>query len=183
MRPLVMFASHLKYVLMGRTGVGPLGSDQAPYFAVSLLKLSVMSVCTGGLYEMYWFYKNWNLIKQHEERTDIMPFWRAFFAVFFCYPCFSRIYKDAASLGLRQSSLAGLLAAGWIIAVLLAEFPDPYWWLSQFSFAFLLPVQALVNRMNATTTPQHDPNLRFTIWNLAAIAVCGTAIVFFMVAG
>jgi hypothetical protein len=29
------------------------------YFPVSRLKLAVMSTCTLGIYELYWFYKNW----------------------------------------------------------------------------------------------------------------------------
>jgi len=43
------------------------------YFAVSPLKLVVMSICTMGIYELYWFYKNWVLIKERES-LDIKPF-------------------------------------------------------------------------------------------------------------
>ena len=43
------------------------------YFAVSPLKLVVMSVCTMGGYELYWFYRNWVLVK-NMENTDISPF-------------------------------------------------------------------------------------------------------------
>jgi hypothetical protein len=57
-RLILAFFSHLKDVLMGRTGIGPIGDDQAPYFAVSLLKLTVMSICTFGIYDLYWFHKN-----------------------------------------------------------------------------------------------------------------------------
>jgi hypothetical protein len=167
---LVAFFSRLKDVLMGRTGTGPIESDQAPYFTVSLLKLAVMSICTLGIYELYWFYKNWNLIKQR-ERSDIMPFWRAIFAFFFCYQCFSRICEHAESLRLYRSAPAGLLAAGWIITTLLADLPDPYNFVSLLSFVFLLPVQALANRINATATPHHAPNRNFTAWNLLGIAI------------
>jgi len=139
------------------TVAGPSGDDQAPYFAVSLLKLSVMSIGTLGIYDFYWFYKNWQLIKQREG-TDIMPFGRAFFAVFFGYECFSRIRAHAASLGLPQTILAGPLTAGWIITSLLWRLPEPYWRISMLSFLFMLPVQALANRINATVAPHHDPN-------------------------
>jgi hypothetical protein len=33
------------------------------FFPVSLFKLTVMSLFTLGLYEIYWFYRNWQLIK------------------------------------------------------------------------------------------------------------------------
>ncbi len=37
----------------------------APYFfTTSTLKLTLMSICTFGIYELYWFYKNWVLIKE-----------------------------------------------------------------------------------------------------------------------
>ena len=170
MRRLVVFFSHLRDVLMGETGIGPIGSNQAPHFPVSLLKLTVMSICTFGIYEVYWFYKNWNLIKQREG-TNIAPFWRAVFGYFFCYQCFSRIRAHAESLGLHQSVPAGPLATGWIITSLLWKLPDPYWLVSALSFLFMLPVQALANRINSTITPHHDPNRRFTVWNLVGAVV------------
>lgn len=56
----------------------PLPQGQPVLFPVSPLKLVVMSTVTLGIYEIYWFYKNWKLVKQQTDR-DIMPFWRAFF--------------------------------------------------------------------------------------------------------
>jgi hypothetical protein len=95
-------------------------------------------------------------VKQR-DKIDIAPFWRAFFAYFFCYQCFSDIRAQAASLGLQQSLFAGPLAAGWIITNLLWKLPDPYWVVSAFAFVFILPVQRLANRVNARITPDHDP--------------------------
>jgi hypothetical protein len=163
------------------TVAGPSGDGQAPYFAVSLLKLSVMSVCTLGIYELYWFYKNWQLIKQREG-TDMMPFWRAVFAYFFCYGCFARIRAHAASLGLRQSIPAGLLAAGWIITTLMWKLPDPYSLGSMLPFLFMLPVQALANRVNATIAPHHEPNRRFTTWNIVGV-VAGAILMILVIIG
>jgi hypothetical protein len=165
------FFSHLKDVFLGRTGTGLLEPDQAPYFAVSPFKFIVMSVCTLGIYEIYWFYKNWNLIKQREGRTDIWPFWRAFFALFFCYSCFSRIREHGESLRLHRSAPAGPLTAGWIVTSMLVNLPDPYWWISAISCVFMLPVQALANDINATVAPHHDPNRHLTAWNLVGIVV------------
>jgi hypothetical protein len=162
-------ATRLRELLVAR--------DQPSCFPVSLLKLTVMSIVTFGIYELYWFYKNWNLIKQR-EKIKIAPFWRAFFAYFFCYQCFSDIRAQAASLDLQQSLPAGPLAVGWIITTLLGnllgKLPDPYWvvsLVSMFSFVFFLPVQALANRINARIAPDHDPNRGFTGWNRAGVAV------------
>ena len=39
---------------------------QPRYYPVSTTKLVVLSILTGGLYEIYWFYKNWKWIKQRD---------------------------------------------------------------------------------------------------------------------
>jgi hypothetical protein len=157
-------------VILGRTGTAPLASNQAPCFPVSLLKLAAMSICTFGIYELYWFYKNWNLIKQR-ERSNILPFWRAFFAYFFCYQCFDEIREQARKLALPQLPPAGPLAAGWIITTLLWKLPDPYWLVSTFAFVFILPVQRAANRINLIVTPHHEVNQRFTGWNWVGIVL------------
>jgi hypothetical protein len=151
-------------------------SDAAPCFAVSLLKLTVMSLCTLGIYEFFWFYKNWSLTKRREG-TNILPFWRAFFALFFCYACFDRIRGQAQVHHLQQSMPAGLLAAGWIITNVLWKLPDPYGLIAFLSFLFLLPVQVLANRVNSAAAPDHDPTGRFTAWNWVGVVVGGAVLI------
>jgi hypothetical protein len=148
------------------------GDKKTPYFCVSLLKLSAMSLFTLGIYEFYWFYKNWTFIKEREN-TGISPFWRASFAFFFCYPCFSRIYAQAKTLHLVESSSAGILTVGWIMMLITVGLPGAFWLLSLFSFIFILPVQSLANRINLEMAPSHNPNQRFTSLNLVSIAVGG----------
>lgn len=143
---------------------------EPPFFATSITKLVVMSVCTLGLYELYWFYKNWQRIKAREG-LDIRPFWRAFFAVFFCYSCFSRI-RSYDHPALELSSLpAGALATGWIVFTVVWRLPDPYWLISYLSFAFMIPVQHRVNQINDAVAPGHDPNARFTWLNWTGVAI------------
>lgn len=138
------------------------------YFPVSLTKLFVMSFCTFGLYEIYWFYKNWSLIKQHDDKAEnIMPALRALLACFFCYSLFSRIQETAEAQELRISLATGFLTSGWIIFTLLWRLPDPYWMISFLAVFFLLPVQSAVNDINSSASPQHDPNSRFTKLNIA----------------
>lgn len=145
---------------------------QAPmYFPVSLTKLVVMSFCTFGLYEIYWFYKNWSLINQREDK-NIMPVLRTFFAGIFCYSLFTRIQETAEEQELPISLASGFLASGWIIFTLLWRLPDPYWLVTFLAVFFLLPVQSAVNEINRSTTPQHNSNSRFTRWNIAT-AVAG----------
>ena len=147
------------------------GAQAVAYFPVSRTKLLVLTFCTLGIYQYYWFYKNWKIIK---ERTgeDIYPFWRTFFAVFFCYQLFDRVRKHASESAPSDLS-AGLLAAVWIIVTILHRLPDPYWLVTFLSVFALLPVQEEMNAINQDAAPQHDPNARFTAWNWVAVLVGG----------
>jgi len=130
--------------------------SQAPFFAVSPLKLVVMSIFTFGLYELYWFYKNWQYFKLR-EKENISPFWRAFFGIFFCYSMFSEIREWQKELGKGQMP-AGWLAFGWIVTTMAYRLPDPLWLVSMASVAFLVPVQKVANDINRDEAPEHDPN-------------------------
>jgi hypothetical protein len=161
---------------MGDANDGIIESDLPPYFAVSLLKLSLMSFCTFGLYELWWFYKNWSRIKQREE-SDIAPAWRAIFAPLWCYACFARVRATAKSLNLQATFPAGQLALGWFITLNLWRLPDPYWFVSYLSFVWMLPVQIAANRINAISAPGHDPNRHFDGREIAITAIGGALVV------
>lgn len=149
----------------------PSSADAPVFFPVSRTKLLVLSFCTLGLYQYYWFYKNWRGIRDRTNE-DISPFWRAFFAIFFCYQLFDRVRRhDPAS---PASGLnAGALAAAWIILTLLWKLPDPYGLLVFFAIFALLPVQAAMNAVNHKAAPNHNPNTRFSAWNWVAVALGG----------
>lgn len=152
-----------------------------PFFPVSTTKLLVLSICTLGFYQVYWFYKNWRLIKEREN-SDISPAPRAIFSVFYCYQCFKRIGDFALPASAMTELAAGPLAAGWIITSLLHKLPEPYWLVSLLAPFFLVPVQARANRVNAAVNPDHDPNSHFSLWNWVAI-VLGSALLVFAVIG
>ena len=135
------------------------------FFPVPVTKFVVMSLATAGLYELYWLYRNWCLVRDR-ERTDIWPFWRAFFGYFFIYPLLARIYDQQP-----RSRTPVLLAVGWIGLNLLWRLPDPYWFVSFLSLFLLLPAQLVANRRNAKAAPDHDRNERFTPWNWVAVVL------------
>jgi hypothetical protein len=145
---------------------------EPPFFAVSVTKLAVMSVCTFSLYVVYWFYKNWQRIADR-ERESLWPLIRAIFVVFFCYPCFARIrdYEGASQLDSRLHALP--LAIGFIVTTLTWRLPEPWDSISLSSFLFVLPVQNYVNRLNALASPSHDRNGRLRGWNWVAVVVGG----------
>jgi len=148
---------------------------QPLYFAVSTTKLFVLSLCTFGWYLIYWFYKNWWLIKEREQ-SNINPVLRSvLFAGFFCYFCFARIRATAKENSVNASLPAGLLTAGWIICVLLTIPPEPYRGLFFFlSICCFLPVQNVANKINKKLVPDHDKNSQFSAINIVTIIIGGS---------
>jgi len=137
---------------------------ETPWFAVSVIKLLVMSFCTLTLYQLYWLYQHWVQVKRRDD-PSIVPAARAFFGVFFYYSLVSRIRTSEDKLTGAGRLAAGAVATAWIISSLCWRAPDPYWLLGMISLFLNLPVQAAANRVNAVVAPGHNPNSRFTLWN------------------
>lgn len=147
--------------------------DAVPmFFPVSIAKLIILSICTLGLYQLFWFYKNWCLVRAREG-VDIWPFWRTFFGIFFCYAMFTKVREQQSRLHDSPSLPAGALAVGWIVVNLLWRLPDPYWLICFASVFFMVPVQSAASRVNAAVAPAHDPNAKFTKLNWVAVVVGG----------
>jgi hypothetical protein len=145
---------------------------QPPFFQVSVTKLIVLTICTLGFYQLYWFYKNWQLIRDRED-IAVLPAARALFAYFYCYQAFCRV-RDFPTTNISNSRLpAGPLAAGWIVTTFLSNLPDPYWLISFSAVAFVVPVQAMATKVNAVVAPGSDPNRRFSAGNWATVGLGG----------
>lgn len=154
----------------------PASSNRSVFFAVSLPKFIVMSACTLGIYQIYWFYMHWRTVKER-EKSDIWPAARTFFSVFSCYALFRRIVDVANSLSIRtiwwpsQMTILYLLATFSNIAI-----PEKYVGLLFANVLLLLPAQAVANRVNAAASPSADRNSRLQGWNWLAIALGGMAV-------
>jgi hypothetical protein len=141
-----------------------------PFFAVPVWKLALMSFFTLGLYDLYWFYRNWQRIRVREQK-NISPAIRVFFAFLFCIPCLLKIRKYGLTIGVRPVPPMILLALLWLIARLMGDMPQPLILPSLCGVLFLLPVQAYVNRVNAVAVPAHDRNNRLTRANIFWILI------------
>lgn len=145
------------------------------FFTTSTLKFAVMSICTFGLYELYWFYKNWVQVKARDG-TSISPFWRAFFAPFWAYSYFKHVKTSANENDVPESLSISLLAAMYFIAVALSQSPDPYWLIGFLSFAFVLPVNSVAVACNRKLLANFENNESFTGWNWVAVVIGGVSI-------
>lgn len=153
---------------------------QTPFFAVSLSKLVLLSTFTLGLYDFYWFWRNWNRIRARGE-PRITPSLRALFVLFYCYPCFIRIKLAGVSRGVTPAPPIDILAICYLLLGFAWKLPGPLWLICFLKIAFLLPIQSYVNRINAIASPGHDPNSRFGVWNWIAIVVGGILLVLVLI--
>jgi hypothetical protein len=154
---------------------GPAAADPEPavhveplFFTPSTLKLVLMSVCTFGIYELYWFYRNWALIKARTGQ-DLMPFWRAFFAPIWAYSCFKHIATEAVEKQTPAPPPPGLLALAYFILQALWRLPDAYWLISFLSFVPLLFANIAALEVNHKVAPHTPENSSFSGWNWAAL--------------
>jgi hypothetical protein len=149
------------------------GDGQLIFFDVSIPKLVVLSVCSLGIYELYWFYKNWQIVRVR-ERSDISAVSRAVFGYFFCYALFKRVRDYDVQTGGTGALPAGALAAGWMVVTFLWQLPGRYSLVANLSCLFMVPVQVAANRINGITD-SHNKN--FTVWNWLTVALGGTVLV------
>jgi hypothetical protein len=133
-------------------------ADVGEFHAMPVWKLAVMSMCTFGLYELYWCYRNWNRVR---ERTGqiLSPFWRAFFAPFWAFSLFEEVERLTVSRRRQVEWSSGLLAVVFFVLSAIGRLPDPWWLLSFFAWIPLVPVQGTINDLAADRGVQPDATI------------------------
>jgi hypothetical protein len=132
------------------------------YYAVSLRRLILLSLFSAGFYDLYWMYRNWKAI-QKAEGKEMLPFWRAFFGIFYCYPLFRHMVRSFRAHNYEVLYSPVLLAVAWIALVVLGKLSTlaGHHWLgyliatvSYLSFAALVPLQKTANEYAKNTLGQ-----------------------------
>ena len=132
--------------------------DVGEFHAMPVWKLVVMSMCTFGLYELYWCYRNWNRVRERTGNT-LSPFWRAFFAPLWAFSLFEEVQGLAMSRRMRVEWSGGLLAVVFFVLSAIGRLPDPWWLLSFFAWIPLVPVQGTINELAAHRGVQPDDTI------------------------
>jgi hypothetical protein len=145
---------------------------ELPFFGASGMKLSVLSLATLGLYQIFWFYKNWRRVKARSGR-DISPFWRAFFSPLYCYAFATEVNSAAKSANLAPRVNPGLVAVTYAGLILLQRLPDPYWLVCLLSFVPLIPIARQIRAIHETIRPGFEPEARWNGWSYVTLAVGG----------
>jgi hypothetical protein len=147
---------------------------EAGFFSVSLGKLAIMYFATFGLYELYWFYRNWKSVQRLTGRK-LSALIRTFFFPLTSFGLFDHIRVQGAKAGVRVSFQPALMALAVFALNLMSHLPDPYWLLSALGVVPLLRAQTAVNAINRAIAPGAGLNDRLSRWNIVGLAVGGPA--------
>jgi hypothetical protein len=119
-----------------------------PFFdPIAIHKLVVMSGFTFGIYQIHWFYRQWNYIRM-SERRGFNPAIRALFNGIFAYPLFRAIKQQGIARGVRFRWSPVVLAILWISLTIFSVGTGLRGFVG---FAAVLPliiVQSDINRLN-----------------------------------
>ncbi|MBA2710952.1 MAG: hypothetical protein H0U57_10205 [Tatlockia sp.] len=141
-------------------------------FTPSTSKLVIMSICTLGLYNIYWFYKNWCVFKKAGKKCN--PFLRSLFAPLFAYSCFYEIRDLQLKNGIRVEIPIFFLAITYFILDIMVKLPDPYWLLSLLSFLPIAAANQVALQVNQAQFPGFISNHKFSKLNWLGIIIGGT---------
>jgi len=87
-----------------------LGNNQV----IPIWQFLLLNLITFGLYQVYWGWKYWEIIKR-VKNTSLSSGWRGFFIVFTSFSLFPQVLQLAKSSGYKGNFSAGLLATIFLI--------------------------------------------------------------------
>jgi len=145
-------------------------SDEPWYFPVSVPKLLVMSIASFGLYQVYWYYRNWQRYRARSSRRFSVLL-RTFLAPLFSFRLFERMHHDLRESGLPGLPEPGVLALAYLCLNALLGLPEPWWLLAYLNVVPLMMAQAGVNRLHAAVAPAAPRNDSYSGANVALILV------------
>lgn len=158
-------------------------------FAPATGKLVVMCLCTFGLYVPYWFYRNWQAVRD-TEGLDIWPFWRAVFAPLWSFSSFNHLNRYASGRRRHLAFPPTVLALSYfllnLVGNLSALFPRNLgkmgWMLAMLAFLPLLPVNSLVRQYQQSLGVDMERQDRLLVWHILII-LCGGLLLLLALAG
>lgn len=127
-------------------------SDPAlAYFPVSYAKFIILSVVTVGVYQYYWFYKQWDYVRRRDA-SSIMPFFRTFFMPLWFFALYRELRQDSLER-FERSHLPGAPLIGLLLIVYIGlnilGYADTVVGFAEFiSFFCLLPFVNYINYVN-----------------------------------
>ncbi len=143
--------------------------------------LLILSILTLGLYEFYWFHRNWRHLEEHLQQ-QLRPGWRTLgllvpgLNVFLVYDQLRMIAEAAGRAGIAVTYSPGIATAVFFVLAFLSNL-TMVWALSLLTVLPLLPVQETLNRFWAVEQPERQIRRQFSGAELAAMAAGITLVV------
>lgn len=148
----------------------------------ALRHLMLLTVCTGGLYELYWFYRNWRDLDgsgpdEVTPRTVLLTLGLLvpFVNVALVYRQLDRIRGAVNAAGVQPGYSPVLTTCAYFGLGVLANL-TMLWMVSLLMVVPLLPVQDALNRYWLEREPETPVRQELTSRELAVIALGGAAI-------
>lgn len=148
-------------------------SDQPPFFPVAVGKLVFLSLATFGLYEIFWFYKNWRRVDDWTSNI-FLPLGKALFAPAFGFRLFRAMRSAMDKRGVPGSfdPAGASLLYGFGTLSCLSTLPGSYWLLVFATAATLAWAQRSVNRLHLSIDPSFESDSRISLGNFACVGLC-----------
>src|ERR1700733_3198548 len=138
------------------------------FFTPSTVKFVVMSICTLGAYEIYWFYKNWSVIKNIGKECS--PLLRALFAPLSAYHCFWHIRQSKIKNKVELKFPILFLSIAYFVLTIALWLPDPFGFISFLTFVPIIFANRVALAVNqAQKFQDFIINNKFSKWNWLAI--------------
>lgn len=160
----------------------PEQSKYKEFFSVSTLKFILMCLGTLNIYQIYWAYKNFWVIKKATGK-NIWPFWRAIFLYLISYTLFKPMNEECIKYDTKKRFNPKGYAILFIILVISSSFlgfyrfgdeaTPTYTSLDIFLLAIPLFLLAKVNivlvELNERKNSKFKNNDEFSAWNWLAV--------------
>lgn len=146
----------------------PGSAGSLTFFPVATHKFVILSLCSFGIYELYWCYQQWARIRQ-SSGEELSPIWRTIFAPLCTFSLLSRIRAYAQGAGVAVGWSAGLLGLAFAILSVVWRLPSPWWLISHLSMLPLVPVVRTCAKINATVGNPEGLNSRYSVGNVCTV--------------
>lgn len=150
------------------------------FYSVPPSKYILLSIATFGLYDIFWFARNFTEI-QRQEKSKISPVARGLFAIFFYSELARKVLSSAKYNGYDKKYNPTTLAFLFFVTVLLSRAPEYFWFLGFLSILTILPTVKAIkfNNEKMGFPVRHEYStgeiitlfLGFLVWCLVALGI------------
>ena len=138
-----------------------------------------MCIVTFHLYLFFWFYKNWQYVRD-QKNEQISVFWRTIFFPLMSYALLDRIREDVEAINSKEQVVdvpqfpSGILAIALFLLFSIAPtyLDDPYWLVSFLAFTVLVPPLRAINALNGHSGFHYSRNSTLNVRHYILMVIC-----------